>query len=209
MLLLPHWPIEVPEGSYYDWVGSIERSDRPHLLMGEGVESDPMHYHTPLHGGSGCTGRHYQPGSAQTLACLASVPLKRMSKVGVSRGQKLQMRWESLDVGAGYTLHLAFPGPLTHDAYGSETDHGHDNSIRLWAGGSLLFSGLPTNLTILTLAVPRNETSSGGLSLICDTVGNLESSMFQFLFGVDCKLSEVWLMKAPAGARSGSRGTRN
>lgn len=122
-LLLPHWPIDLPEGSSYNWVGSIEVADRPHLLMGEGVETDPMHYYTPLHGGSGCTGRHYQPGSAQTLACLASVPLRRMSKVGVSQGQKLQMRWESLDMQADYTLHLGFPGPLTHDAYGSELQH--------------------------------------------------------------------------------------
>lgn len=195
-LLSPTWPIELPPGSFYDWVGSISSSDRPHLLMGEGVPSDPMHYFTPLLGGSGCTGRHYAPGSAQTDACLASVPLKRMSKVGVSKGQKLQMRWKSLDVHARYTLHVAFPGPLTHDAYGSETDHGHDNSIRLWAGGSLLYSGLPTNVTILALPVPRNETAGGALSFSCDSVGSPEAeSMFQFLFGVDCKLSEVWLVR--------------
>jgi hypothetical protein len=201
-LLSPTWPIELPEGSFYDWVGSISSADRPHLLMGEGVQSDPMHYFTPLLGGSGCTGRHYVPGSAQTEACLASVPLKRMSKVGVSKGQKLQMRWESLDVHARYTLHVAFPGPLTHDAYGSETDHSMDDSIRLWAGSSLLMSGLPTNVTILTLPVPRNETARGALSFSCDTVGSPEAdAMFQFLFGVDCKLSEVWLVRGD-GARA-------
>ena len=118
-----------------------------------------------------------------------------MSKVGVSKGQRLEMRWTALDRGANYTLHLAFPGPLTHDAYGSETDHGQDNPIRLWAGRSLLYSGLPTNVTILTLAVPRNETASGEMSFSCDTVGSPEAeSMFQFLFGINCKLSEVWLV---------------
>ena len=83
-LLSPTWPIDLEEGSFYDWVGSISAEDRPHLLMGEGVQSDPMHYFTPLLGGSGCTGRHYTPGSPQTEACLASIPLRRMSKVGVS-----------------------------------------------------------------------------------------------------------------------------
>ena len=195
-LLSPTWPIELPQGSFYDWVGSISAEDRPHLLMGEGVQSDPMHYFTPLLGGSGCTGRHYTPGSPQTEACLASIPLRRMSKVGVSKGQTLQMRWNTLDVHASYTLHVAFPGPLTHDAYGSETDHGHDNSIRLWAGSSLLYAGLPANVTILALQVPRNETAGGQLSLTCDTVGSPQSeSMFQFEFGVNCKLSEVWLVR--------------
>ena len=78
---------------------------------------------------------------------------------------------------------------------GSETDHGHDNSIRLWAGSSLLYSGLPANVSVLSLAVPRNETKGGELAFTCDTVGSAMDSMFQFLFGVDCKLSEVWLVK--------------
>ena len=116
--------------------------------------------------------------------------------MGVSKGQTLRMRWGTLDVHASYTLHVAFPGPLTHDAYGSETDHGHDNSIRLWAGSSLLYAGLPANVTILALQVPRNETAGGQLSLTCDTVGSPQSeSMFQFEFGVNCKLSEVWLVR--------------
>ena len=200
-LLLPHWPIEVLAGSHYDWVGSIESQDRPHLLIGEGMATDPMHYFTPLHSGSGCTGRHYPPGSVATRACLASVPLKRMSKIGVSKGQTLQMRWAALDSRARYTLHLAFPGPLTHDAYGSETDHGFDKPVQLWAGRSLVYDGLPVNITILALPVPRNETAGGELTFTCDTRGSekARSNMFQFLFGVDCKLSEVWLVREPDG----------
>ena len=225
-LTSPTWPIvDFPEGSFYDWVGSNDPADRPHLLMGEGVKTDPMHYHTPLLSGSGCTGRHYLPGSAQTLACLASVPLKRMSKVGVSQDSQLQMQWEALDRTAQYTIHLALPGPLTHDAYGSETksahkqsavacdilyrcvltgclcmrgySHGNDNFIRLWAGSTLIYGpAVPINVTLLSFKVPQNETTGGVLRFSCDTVGSpILGKMFQFLFGSDCKLSEVWLVK--------------
>ena len=49
---------------------------------------------------------------------------------------------------------------------------------------------------MLSVAVPRNETARGQLSLSCDTDGSPEAGkMFQFLFGGDCKLTEVWLIK--------------
>ena len=32
-LLSPTWPIQLEEGSFYDWVGSVSAEDRPHLLQ--------------------------------------------------------------------------------------------------------------------------------------------------------------------------------
>lgn len=162
-LLSPHWPITANEftpGSYYDWVGSTDPTQHPHLLTGDGYEQDPQHYFTPLHSGSGCTGRHYPPGSPATEACLASVPLNRMSIVGVSQFTTLRMRWTGIDIHAQYTLKIALPGRLTHNAYGSATDHGHDNAIHLWAGATLLYGPrVPLNISVLSLRVPKNETA--------------------------------------------------
>lgn len=143
------------------------------------------------------TGRHYPPGTPQTAGCDASVPIKRKSKIGVSMFTALRMRWTGLNRTAPHTLRLAFPGLLTHDAYGSATDHGNDNAIRLFAGATLLFGPrVPVNVSTLSFAVPVNETAGGQLSLTCDTVGSPKLGvMFQFLFGGDCKLAEVWLLR--------------
>jgi len=56
-LLSPYWPVTAGEftpGSFYDWVGSADPSDRPHLLPGPGATADPQHFYTPLHSNSGC-----------------------------------------------------------------------------------------------------------------------------------------------------------
>ena len=63
---------------------------------------------------------------------------------------------------------------------GSATDHGSDNWVRLWAGRTLLYgpalpvfpSGGNSSTSVLSLPVPRNETSDGELEFRCDTVGS-------------------------------------
>lgn len=83
-LLSPYWPVSAQEfatGSFYDWVGSADPREHPHLLPGPGAAADPQHFYTPLHSASGCTGRHYTPGAPATASCDASVPIKRKSKV--------------------------------------------------------------------------------------------------------------------------------
>jgi hypothetical protein len=84
----------------------------------------------------------------------------------------MELNWIGLDVAADYTLHISFPGSLTHNAYGTGGTVKDSNGIRFHAGESHLFGPeVPVNMSILTLKVPRNETAAGSLRLTCDTIG--------------------------------------
>lgn len=181
---------------FYDWLGGPEAADRPHLNPGQGLAADPMNFFSPLQTASPCTGRHYPPGSPQQHACVASCPLKRMTYAGVSWSTALQMEWPDLDPTTAYTLHISFPGELTHDAYGSATRK-FDNGVRISGGrGSVLYGpAIPVNISVLSLSIPRNETAGGNFKLVCDTVGWKDRDLHPSMFGANCRISEVWLVQ--------------
>jgi hypothetical protein len=189
-------------GSFYDWLGSPLVSDRPHLLLGQGAATDPGNFFTVAQSASGCTGRHYKPGSSAQATCLASCRARRMSYAGVSWNTSLQMRWEGLEGGVDYTLRIAFPGLKTHDAYGSETEHGQSQAIRILAGDSRLYpnpgpkAAVPVNVTMPSLPVPRNETSTGTLTMSCDAAESPLIDIYATGFAQNCRITEVWLVKS-------------
>ena len=81
--------------------------------MGLGPVVDPMNHFSTLQSASGCSGRHYTPGSGAQLTCHAPCPIRRMAYAGASGGNSLRLQWQDLEPALAYTNKGAFPGLRT------------------------------------------------------------------------------------------------
>ncbi|MGC2401793.1 MAG: hypothetical protein WA510_18500 [Acidobacteriaceae bacterium] len=157
-------------GGFYDELGNS--ANRPHLLMGEGVERDPEFRATPL------TGFSYP----DRLGNQAPLAWKRWAESLYDA--PLRMRYTGLDEMTQYRLRIVYSGDQPARKIrlvANERFEIHPYVLRAWPPAPQEFN------------IPAAATSGGELNLAWAREPGLGGN------GRGCQVSEVWLMMMASG----------
>lgn len=164
-------------GGFYDNLGSIVPSERPHLVSDAStLEADPSSYYHPLQGGYSGYGvvTPYPPPDVRPAWLRYSMAFY---------DAPLVLRYPDIDPTKAYTLNIAY-WPCIADC--------EDDAFQLVANGRTIVHGwrsAPNPMSVLRLPIPTEETRRGvGLELACRRRAGGGGN------GKTCQVSEAWLV---------------